>query len=169
MAAPVTFAELEKETQAQQDAYFTKTFGAYKGTVTAAWVKADPALAPYAGDSALAMYRALKTAFPGSTPLQRGATVYQAWIVNGVGTAIIDGLSAAGTALGDVATGIKTAQIVPSWSTGLAQFLADLASRSFWLRAVKVIAGVALVIIGVVQLTHATNIAAAAVKGAVIA
>lgn len=169
MAAPVTFAELEKETQAQQDAYFTKAFASYKGTVTAAWVKTDPALAPYQGDSALAMYQALKTAFPGSTPLQRGATVYQAWILNGTGAAIVEGLSAAGTALGDVATGIETAQYVPSWSTGLAQLLADLGSRSFWLRAGKVIVGIALVVIGIVQLTHVTNVAETVAKGAALA
>jgi len=170
MAAPaISFSALEKMTEAEQDASLTKIFGTFTGTVTAAWVKNNASLAPYEGDSALSMYEALKTAYPDATPLQRGSTVYQTWLVDGIGSAVGQVIGASGAAVGDVATGVETAQIVPSWSTGLAQFLADIGSRNLWLRVGKVVVGVALIIIGVAQLTHATNIAKTAVKGAVLA
>lgn len=52
---------------------------------------------------------------------------------------------------------------------GVTGFLSDLTSRNLWLRVAKVIVGVALVLIGVAQLSRAQNIAKTAVKGAVLA
>jgi hypothetical protein len=153
VTATPTFAELEKMTPAQQDSFFTGYFATFKGTVTGAWVANDPALKPYEGDTALEMYGALKTAFPTATPLQRGSTVYQAWLVNGTGSAVQKIVGASGAALGAVATGVETASIVPSWADGLASFLADLTSSGTWIRVAKVAIGGVLVIVGLVQLT----------------
>ncbi|HEX4661902.1 MAG TPA: hypothetical protein VH307_31285 [Streptosporangiaceae bacterium] len=50
---------------------------------------------------------------------------------------------------------------------GLSGFLGALGSRNLWLRVLKIIAGMALVITGIVQITHAQNIAKTALKGAV--
>lgn len=50
--------------------------------------------------------------------------------------------------------------------SGVAGFLNALGSRNLWLRILKGVAGLALIITGVVQLTHVQALAAA-VKGAV--
>jgi hypothetical protein len=147
MAAP-TFAQLGKMSAAQQDAFFTGYFATFKSTVTAAWVANDPSLAPYQGDSALQMYQALAAAYPGSTPLQRGATVYQAWLANGLGSTVQKIVGAAGTALGATATGVETASYVPSWASGLAGLLAALTSKNTWLRVVEVTIGALLLAVG---------------------
>ena len=52
---------------------------------------------------------------------------------------------------------------------GLTQFLANLGSRNLWLGVGKVVVGIALIIVGLVHLTHAGNIVADVAKGAVLA
>jgi len=68
----------------------------------------------------------------------------------------------AGAAAGAVAGAASDAASVGT-------FLSHLSSRNLWLRAGKVIAGLVLVIVGVMQLTHAQNLITAAAKGAVLA
>ena len=148
MAAPPTFAQLEKMSAAQQDAFFTKYLALFKGTVAAGWVANDPSLAPYEGDTALQMYEALQAAYPAATPLQRGSTVYQAWLANGLGSAVQKIVGAAGTALGAAATAITTADYLPSWSTGLAGFLSALTSKNTWIRTAEVVIGLVLLAVG---------------------
>lgn len=148
MAALPTFAQLEKMSAAQQDAFFASYLATFKSTVSAAWVTNDPSLAPYLGDTALQMYQALQGAYPDATPLQRGSTVYQAWLVNGVGSAVQQITGAAGTALGATATGVETASYLPSWSTGLANLLGALLSKNTWLRVVEVTIGALLLAFG---------------------
>ena len=166
MAIP-TFAELAKMTAAQQDKFFTGYFATFKSTVTAAWVENDPSLAPYEGDTALQMYQALKTAFPTATPLQRGSTVYQAWLTNGIGSTVQKIVGAAGTALGATATGVETATILPGWTNPLTTLLSNLTSANTWIRVAEGLLGIILLAVGVARLTHAQNIISTAVKAAV--
>jgi hypothetical protein len=70
-----------------------------------------------------------------------------------------------GTAAG-AGQAASTASSIDSAVTG---FLGDLTQRALWLRVAKIVVGVALIIAGVVQLTHAQNIVATAAKGAVLA
>lgn len=160
MADP-NFAELEKMSAAAQDKFFTTYFAAYGGTVTAAWVKQDAALAPYAGKTALQMYQALKTAFPSATPLQRGSTVFQTWLGQGASSALAQVVGAEATAIGDTATGIQTASILPSWADGLASLLGDLTSKALWIRVAEGLLGLLLIAVGVAHMTHAVPIATA--------
>jgi hypothetical protein len=51
----------------------------------------------------------------------------------------------------------------------IATFLGDLGSRNLWLRVGKVVIGIALIIVGLVHLTGAGNIAADVAKGAAFA
>jgi hypothetical protein len=157
MAIP-TFAELQKMSAAEQDAFFTSYFGTFKGTVTAAWVKNDSGLSPYLGETALGMYQKLKTAYPNATPLQRGSTVYQAWLVNGAGSTIQKIVGASGDALGDVKTGIETTSFLPSWADGLAGFLADITSQNLWIRVAKIVIGGTLIIVGISKMSGASNV-----------
>lgn len=168
MATPSapSFSQLEKETPSQQDAFFLKYFATFKGTVTAAWVRNDAALKPYQGDTALKMYKALAKAYPKATPLERGASVYQTWLVDGVGQTIQSVVNAEGNAAGDTAKGIETASILPGWADPLASFLGALDSANTWIRVAKVIVGGALVIVGLAKLTGVGGIAAKAVKAA---
>lgn len=165
MAIP-TLAQLEKMSAAQQDKFFTGYFKTFKSTVTAAWAKNDPFLAPYEGDSALQMYQALRAAYPASTPLQRGATVYKAWLVNGLGSAVQKIVGADSAALGATATGIQTASYVPSWSDGLAELLANLASGALWIRVGEVALGLILVAVGLARVTSAVPVATRIAKTA---
>jgi hypothetical protein len=166
MASVPSFAELEKMTAAQQDAFFTRYLATLKGTVTAQWVSAEPSLAPYEGDTALQMYDALKTGFPSATPLQRGSTVYQAWLENGIGSTVQKIVGAAGTALGATATGVETASYVPSWAAGLTGLLANLTSANLWIRVGEIAVGLILLAVGLARLTDAVPVATQIAKTA---
>ena len=168
MAAIPTFAELGKMTAAQQDAFFTRYFPTFKSTVTAAWVKNDASLSPYEGDTALQMYQALKTAYPTATPLQRGSTVYKAWLTNGIGSTVQKITGAATTALGATATGIQTASILPGWTNPLTTLLSNLANANTWVRVGEVVLGLILLAVGAARLTHAPNLISTAVKAAAV-
>jgi hypothetical protein len=52
---------------------------------------------------------------------------------------------------------------------GFLGFLKDLTSRAFWLRAAKVVGGLALVVVGLVQLTHAQKLVESVGEAAAIA
>lgn len=158
---PGNYASL---TVAQQNAFWLKTFAAYPGTVTAAWVKTNASLKPYQGETAVGMYGKLGTVYPASSPQQRGSTVYQVWLGAGTAQAVGDIIGATGTAVGAAATGVETASILPSWASGLTSILGDLTSASTWIRAAKVIIGGAMLLVGIAKLTGASGIAAKAVK-----
>jgi hypothetical protein len=161
MAATPDFAELEKMSAAAQNDFFVTYFAAYGGTVTAAWIKQDPSLAPYAGQSALQMYRALAVAYPSATPLQRGSTVFQTFLGQGAGSAISQVITAEGTAVGDTAVGVETASYVPSWATGLTSLLGDLTNKNTWLRLAEGLLGLLLIAVGLAHMTRAVPIATA--------
>jgi hypothetical protein len=72
------------------------------------------------------------------------------------------GSGAIGPIGGAVQTGANDAGSVSA-------FLAKLGTRSLWTRVAKVGVGVALIITGVVQLTHAQKLAGTAAKAAVLA
>jgi hypothetical protein len=156
---PSNYASL---TTAQQNAFWESTFKAYPGTVSAAWVKSNPSLKPYAGDTAVGMYEALAKTYPAASPQQRGSTVYQVWLGAGTAQAVGDIIGATGTAVGAVATGVATG--LPSWETAIAGFLGDLTSANTWVRAAKILIGGALLIVGAAKLTGAGGLAAKAVK-----
>jgi hypothetical protein len=156
---PSNYASL---TTAQQNAFWVKTFQAYPGTVTAAWVKSNASLKPYQGDSAVGMYNALAAKYPSASPQQRGSTVYQVWLGAGAAQAVGDIIGATGTSVGAVATGVATG--IPSWEGALGSFLGDLTSASLWIRAAKVLIGGAMLLVGIAKLTGAGGVAAKAVK-----
>jgi hypothetical protein len=166
-AVPSNYASL---TTAQQNAFWVATFKTYPGTVTAAWVKSNADLKPYLGESAVAMYNALASKFPTASPQQRGSTVYQVWLGEGITQAVGQIAIAAGSATGSVVTGVDTASILPSWTDGLTGLLADLTSANLWIRAAKIGIGGAILIVGIAKLTGADQkiggIAAKAVKAA---
>jgi hypothetical protein len=111
-------------------------------------------------------YNAAHAKDPSLTPYQGGSI----WIV---GQDLSGGLGAAttatGTATDQAAQGATTGADQFAKSLSVGSFLGDLTSRALWLRIAKVIVGLGLIIIGLVQLTHAQNIATAAAKGAVLA
>jgi hypothetical protein len=146
-----TYAQLQKMSAAQQDTFFQGYFGQFPGTVSAAWVKNDPKLAPYQGMTAAEMYSAVKSQFPHSTPLEWGATVYQAWLEMGFGAAVQKIVVAQTTAIGAVPTGI--AKALPDLKitnplADIADFFQRLGEASLWERVGLFIAGGVLVYIG---------------------
>jgi hypothetical protein len=52
---------------------------------------------------------------------------------------------------------------------GITSFLGDLTQRALWLRVARIVAGFALIVVGLVQLTHAQNLIAPAAKAAALA
>jgi hypothetical protein len=155
LSSAPNYAALQKETPAQQDTDLQNYFAQFGGTVTAAWVKNNPALAPYENMTALQMYNAVKTKFPKDSPLQWGGTVFQVWLVNGAGTAIQDITLATGTSLGAVAKGtiLGAAQVVGDYQiknplAGIADFFQRLGEASTWERIGLFIGGGVLAYIG---------------------
>jgi hypothetical protein len=144
------------------DAFWIKTFQAYPGTVTAAWVKSNASLKPYQGLTAVGMYNALAKTYPGASPQQKGSTVYQVWLGAGTAQAVGDIIGATGAATGAVATGVATG--LPSWETAIGTFLGALSSASTWIRVAKVAVGGAMLLVGIAKLTGAGGVAAKAVK-----
>lgn len=95
-----------------------------------------------------------------------GATLAAEGIVNALGAATGAAAAAVGQAGAGTSSGLS--KVADALASPL-DFLKLFTERSLWLRVVKVVAGVALIITGVVQLTHAQNIAAAAIKTGVVA
>jgi hypothetical protein len=62
---------------------------------------------------------------------------------------------------------VATSQEASNWGSGLTQFLANLGSRSLWIRVAKVVVGVALIIVGVMRLTGAGNVVTGVAKAAI--
>lgn len=67
------------------------------------------------------------------------------------------------------ALGNEAGDAASAATSGVTGFLGKLGSRNLWIRVAKVIVGLGLIIIGLVHLTHAQNIATAVTKGAVLA
>lgn len=151
-APPSDYASLSA---AAQNAYWVSVFTLFPGKVTPAWVASQAALAPYAGMTALAMYKALAVNYPAASPQQRGSTVYQTWLGAGTGNAVAQIAGAAGTAVGDTATGIETATIVPTWADGLTSFLAALTSENTWIRVAETTIGILLIVTCLMKLSGA--------------
>jgi hypothetical protein len=147
-AVPANYASL---TTAQQNAFWVATFKTYPGTVTAAWVKSNADLKPYQGLSAVGMYNALAVKFPSASPQQRGSTVYQVWLGEGITQAVGQIAVATGAATGAAAQGVATG--IPSWEGGIGSFLGDLTSANLWIRAAKIGIGGAILIVGLAKLT----------------
>lgn len=158
-APPSNYASL---TTAQQNAFWVKTFQAYPGTVTAAWVASNASLKPYQGLTAVGVYDKLGTQFPTASPQQKGSTVYQVWLGAGTAQAVGEIIGATGTSVGAVAQGVATG--IPSWEGAIGTFLGDLTSASLWIRVAKVLVGGAMLLVGIAKLTGAGGIAAKAVK-----
>jgi hypothetical protein len=156
---PSNYASL---TTAQQTAFWLKTFAAYPGTVTPAWVASNADLKPYQGKTAVGLYNALAAKYPTASPQQIGSTVYQVWLGAGATQAIGDIATATGAATGAVATGVATG--LPSWETAIGTFLGALSSASTWIRVAKVTIGGAMLLVGIAKLTGAGGVAAKAVK-----
>jgi hypothetical protein len=124
---------------AQQDAYLEGVFSKYGGT--------------YKGLSAVAYYEQLRG--EGRTPVTALPIVYSAFLASGTGRAVNSELVALGAATQDVSTGIQTASILPSWSTGLASLLGDLESPKTWLRIAEGILGIVLIGTAISHMTGA--------------
>jgi hypothetical protein len=114
---------------ARQDAYLEGVLAKYGGT--------------YQGMSALEYYESLRQ--KGDAPAVALSVVYSQWLGQGTGSAIGKELGALGASTSDVQTGIDTASILPSWSTGLASLIGDLESPRTWLRIAEGILGILLV------------------------
>jgi hypothetical protein len=155
IVVPTDYAKL---TTTQQNVFWVKALGEFPGDVSAAWVKSNPDLKPYQGDSAVVMYDKLATAYPKATPQQRGSTVYQVWLGAGLAQALGDAAVAGATATGAVAQGVATG--IPSWEGAIGNFIAALSSASTWIRVAKVIGGGVILIVGLAKLTGADQHAA---------
>lgn len=80
------------------------------------------------------------------------------------------GANTAGNSPGSVAGGLGDAAVNATGLGGVTAFLSKLGTRQLWTRIAKVIAGLALVLVGVVQLTHLTKVVVpAATKAAMLA
>lgn len=148
----ISQAAFLKLTTAQQDAYVEKQLTGFGGTFKP---PAGSQYGQYAGDSALAFYKGLRTS--GETPIVALAVVYSQWLGQGLTGAVGDIVGATGTALGATATGIETASIIPSWADGLAGLLSDLESPQTWLRIAEGILGILLIATAVSHMTGAGN------------
>jgi hypothetical protein len=107
---------------------------------------------------------------PGESPEQIAQGVAGQYLQDEAANALDTSVTGAAGALGDVATGIQTASIVPSWADGLAGFLSDLTSANLWIRVAKIGLGGAILLVGLAKLTGADQklggITAKAVKAA---
>jgi hypothetical protein len=79
----------------------------------------------------------------------------------GLGDAIGKAVTAGGTAVGAVDTGVSTASYLPSWATGLGTLLGDLTNKNTWLRVAEGLLGIILIAVGLAHMTHAVPIATA--------
>jgi hypothetical protein len=68
-----------------------------------------------------------------------------------------------------VSTAKNAAGAAESAATAIPDFLSRLTSTNLWIRVLKVVAGLALFIVGLVQLTHAEKLVAPAAKAAALA
>jgi hypothetical protein len=109
----------------------------------------------YNGKTYGAIASSILASEPNDTPESIAQGVAGQYLADETANAITTGVGTAASALGDVATGVETASIVPSWSDGLAGFLADLTSGNLWIRAGKVVLGGAILIVGLAKLTGA--------------
>jgi hypothetical protein len=105
---------------------------------------------------------------PSDSPEQIAQGVAQQYLQDEAANALDTSVTGAAGALGDVATGIETASIVPSWADGLAGFLADLTNANLWIRVAKIGIGGTILVVGLAKLTGADQkiggVAAKAVK-----
>jgi hypothetical protein len=67
------------------------------------------------------------------------------------------------------AEGAKAAGAAESAATAVPDFLSRLTSENLWIRVLKVVTGLVLIISGLVQLTHAEKLIGPAAKAAVLA
>jgi len=122
----------------------------------------------YNGKTYSAIATSILNSQPGETPLQIAQGVAGQYLSDEIANSLATGVTTGADALGNVATGVETAAIVPSWSSGLASFLADLTTANLWIRIAKVAIGGTIVIVGLAKLTGADqkagSIAAKAVK-----
>jgi hypothetical protein len=79
------------------------------------------------------------------------------------------GANTAGNSPGSAAGGAVNAAADATGLTGVTGFLAKLGTRQLWTRIAKVVAGLALVLVGVVQLTHTEKLIATVGKAAALA
>jgi hypothetical protein len=121
----------------------------------------------YNGKTYDAIAKSILASEPSETPEQIAQGVAQQYLFDETANALDTGLTTASGALGDVATGVETASIVPSWASGLAGFLSDLTSDNLWIRAAKIAIGGTILIVGLAKITGADHgIAAKAIKAA---
>jgi hypothetical protein len=133
---------------AQQDAYLEGVFSGYGGT--------------FQGMSAEDYYKSLRT--EGESPVTALAKVYSQWLGQGTGKAVGSEITALGASTAAVETGIQTASILPSWSTGLATLLGDLESPKTWLRIAEGILGIVLIGTAISHMTGAGSAVGSAAR-----
>jgi hypothetical protein len=137
----------------QNDAYFEKIFSGYGGVYTANAL--EPQLNPYAGMTAVAMYRALRA--KGDAPALAAAIVYEAWLGEGIGSATAKSLGAGGSALGDVSQGISRTNLFGGPFGSLESFIGALETPAVWLRIAEGLIGVLLIATAVAHMTDASS------------
>lgn len=108
------------------------TWGGYYGKVAA-----SPLSAPY-------------------SPYQLAEGVVGELEIGKVPGALAAGVIGGAQALGDVATGVQTASILPSWTGGLTSFLSFLTDRSSWVRIAEGVIGALLILSAVSSLAAGT-------------
>lgn len=79
------------------------------------------------------------------------------------------GANSAGNSPGSAAGALGDAAVNATGLGGVTSFLSKLGTRQLWTRIAKVIAGLALVLVGVVQLTHAQKLITTVGKAAALA
>jgi hypothetical protein len=102
-------------------------------------------------------YSQIATSILNSEPADSAEQIAQGvagqYLQDEAANALDTSVTGAAGALGDVTTGVETASIVPSWSSGLAAFLSDLTSANLWIRVGKVAIGGAILVVGIAKLT----------------
>lgn len=138
-------------TKAQALAYLAANYGKA--------VYHNTAKTPYEGKNYSALYSYIEAQNPSAAPHDIAVAVADLLLSSAVGSAIGQGAGEAAGAVAASATGIETAQYLPSWAVPFADFLGVLENGNTWLRIAEGILGVVLIAVGLARLTHAVPIA----------
>jgi hypothetical protein len=90
------------------------------------------------------------------SPFQLAEGVIGELEIGKVPAALATGINTGVGGLGSVATGVETAQLFPSWSSGLTSFLSFLGNRSSWIRIAEGVIGTLLILAAVSSLAAGT-------------
>lgn len=135
------------------EASLIKILKGWGGTVSPAWVKANPSLKPLQGLDAVDCYYALKSANPNVTPLTLAQGVRDIWIGGSLAGAISGEVGTLIGALGDtnkgIAQGLSALNPFASIENALSAFWDKLTDGKMWRSLAWMLLGVILMFMGI--------------------